>query len=69
MKHIIKISVSKDTKEDGIVRCRNITVREKILRLLLGSKHRLTVIVPGESVETLSINEIENKGGEDNEQN
>lgn len=67
MKHALKISVSKETQGDGIVKCRNITVREKILRFLLGGRQRLTVIVPGESVESLSINEIENKGGMDHE--
>ena len=68
MKHTLKISVSRDSPDDGIVSCRHITIREKLLRLLLGDKRRLTVIVPGDSVEALSINEV-GEGGVDHEQN
>lgn len=66
MKHILKISVSKEPQDGGIVGCRHITVREKLLRILLGDKRRLTVIVPGDSVKALSIVE---EGGENREQN
>jgi hypothetical protein len=65
MKHTLKISVSKEPLGGGIVGCRHVTVRERVLRLLLGDKRRLTVIVPGDSVRTLSIVE---EGGEDLEQ-
>lgn len=64
MKHNLKISVSKKPKYDGIVSCRNVSVRERILRFLLGSPTKLTILVPGDSVETLSINEV--AGGEVN---
>lgn len=66
MKHILKISVSKEPQDGGIVGCRHVTVREKLLRILLGDKRRLTVIVPGDSVKALSIVE---EGGENREQN
>ena len=65
MKHTLKISVDRDSS-GGIVSCRHITVREKLLRMLLGEKRRLTVIIPGNSVKALSIEE---EGGEENEQN
>ena len=65
MKHSLKISVAQEPG-DGIVSCHHITVREKILRLLFGEKRRLTVIIPGNSVKTLSIEE---EGGEEDEQN
>ena len=65
MKHKLKISVAQDPG-DGIVSCHHITVREKLLRMLFGEKRRLTVIIPGNSVKTLSIEE---EGGEENEQN
>lgn len=64
MKHSLKISVSKKPRYDGIVSCRNVSVRERILRFLLGSSTKLTILVPGDSVETLSINEV--AGGEAN---
>lgn len=62
MKHSLQISVSKKPKYGGIISCRNISVRERILRLLLGSPTKLTILVPGDSVEQLSINEV--PGGE-----
>lgn len=65
MKHMLKISVSKEPRDGGIVGCRNVTVRERLLRLLLGEQRRLTVIIPGNSVKELSIVE---EGGEKLEQ-
>ena len=65
MKHTLRISVSKEPLDGGIVGCRHVTVRERLFRMLLGDKRRLTVIVPGDSVKALSIIE---EGGEDREQ-
>lgn len=62
MEHNLKIGVSKKPKYGGIVSCRTVSVRERILRLLLGSPTKLTIVVPGDSVSSLSINEV--AGGE-----
>lgn len=58
MKHTLQISVSKKPTNDGIVACRRVSVRERFLRFLFGDKTRLTVIVPGDTVEELEIKEI-----------
>lgn len=58
MKHTLKISVSKKPVNGGIVACRNVSVRERFLRFLLGDKQRLTIIVPGDSVRELAISEV-----------
>lgn len=58
MKHTLQISVSKKSVSGGIVACRNVSVRERFLRFLLGDKQRLTIIVPGDSVQELAINEV-----------
>ena len=58
MKHRLKISVSKKPVNKGVVAWRKVSVRERFLRLLLGDKTKLTVIVPGDSVEELSIQEV-----------
>ncbi|HRS64768.1 MAG TPA: hypothetical protein P5519_02635 [Spirochaetia bacterium] len=58
MKHTLQISVSKKPKNDGIVACRRVSVRERFLRFLFGNKTSLTVIVPGDSVEELEIREV-----------
>jgi len=68
MKHKLKISVSKMPQTGGIVTCRSVTVRERILRFLLGDKQRVTILIPGDSVQELAICET-TKGGNEFEQN
>ena len=58
MKHKLKISVSKKPVNKGVVAWRKVSVRDRFLRFLLGDKTKLTVIVPGDSVEELSIQEV-----------
>lgn len=58
MKHKLKISVSKKPVNKGVVAWRKVSIRERFLRFLLGDKTKLTVIVPGDSVEELSIQEV-----------
>ena len=48
MKHKLKISVSKEPQTGGIVTCRNVSIRERLLRLLFGDKRRVTVLIPGD---------------------
>ena len=62
MKHNLCISVSKTPMDGGIVRCQRRTIRERLLRYLLGEKHGVTVIVPGDTVECVSITELPDGG-------
>lgn len=57
MTHSLKISISKKTVTGGLINVRNVTVREKVLRWLLGAPQKMTIIVPGNSVESVSIAE------------
>ena len=59
------IRISKQKVNGGILTCRRVTVREKLLRFLLGTPIKLTVLVPGDTVSEVTINE----GGKDDEQN
>ena len=68
MKHNLKTIVSKKPQTGGLVNYRNVSVRERILRFLLGSNQRVTIVIPGDSIEELSICEM-TKGGTDLEQN
>lgn len=68
MKHNLKISVSKTPQSGGIVSCCNVTIREHLLRFLLGDKQKLTILVPGDTVQELAISEIK-EGGLNHEQN
>lgn len=66
MKHNLKISVSNEPQTGGIVRCRNVSLREKILTRLLGKQERVMILIPGNSVAALSIIEMP-EGGAVNE--
>ena len=63
MKHTLQISVSKKPKNDGIAAVRKVSARERFLRFLFGDKTKLTVIVPGDTVDEIAISEV-SKGGE-----
>ena len=62
MKHTLQISVSKKPVNGGAVSVRRVSIRERLMRFLFGDTIRLTVIVPGNSVEELSIKEIAEGG-------
>ena len=62
----LKISVSKAPRTDGLLACRRVTLREKLLMRLLGPPRKMMVLVPGDSVDSISIIEVP-KGGEGNE--
>lgn len=62
MKHNLKISVSKEPQSGGIVQCRNISIREKLMTRLLGRKQKVMILIPGNSVSTVSISEDQEGG-------
>ena len=62
MKHTLTISVSKKPRADSIVNFRSISLRERFLRLLFGIPCKMTILVPGDSVEKLSICEVNKEG-------
>ena len=56
MHHTLRIGIVKDEPPGGgIVRCKKRQVRERILRWLLGKRLTVTILVPGDSVKSLSI--------------
>jgi hypothetical protein len=57
MKRNLRISVSKEPSPCGIVSCKTITLREKLLTKLFGQKQRVTVLIPGNDV-SVSIAEV-----------
>ena len=65
MKHNLKISVSKVPQTGGVITCRNVTIRERFLRLLFGRKQKVTILIPGDSIDEVSI--CESEGGVKNE--
>ena len=59
MTHAISIRVSREKLNGGLLTCRSKTVRERLLRFLLGNPMKLTIIVPGDSVDEVGISEIQ----------
>ncbi len=58
MKHDLKISIRRAPSPNRINRCRTVTLRERLLDRLLGTRRRVTVLVPGDSVRHVSITEL-----------
>ena len=68
MEHDLKIRVSKRPPSDGIVACRRVTLREKLLTRLLGPLRNMTVMLFDESVDSITGTEL-SMGGAGDEQN
>jgi hypothetical protein len=62
MKHNLTISVSKDPRRGGVLQCKNISIREKLLTKLFGRKQKIMILIPGNSVSTVSITEVPEGG-------
>ena len=57
MRHNLRITVSKERPEGGVVAFRHVTVRERLLRFLFGNPVKLTVLVPGDNVDEVTVTE------------
>jgi hypothetical protein len=68
MKHNMRIKVAKHQSNNKLLNFKNISIREKFMRLLFGSKRDVMVLVPGDSVKEVEIHEIK-EGEKENEQN
>lgn len=64
MKHNLSISVSKQNGRE-ILSCKKVNLREKFMRFLFGDLKRVTILVPGDSVQEVSIKEYVPGGGTD----
>lgn len=64
MANKVSISVAQRPHQEGVVSIRQITIRERLLRLLLGNPHHLMVIAPGKDVQQLQINEVKEESHE-----
>ena len=69
MKHNLKICIASGPETGGIVRCKTVRLRERVLRRLFGDTRRVTIIVPGDSVQALSqalsVQEVPEVGSHD----
>ncbi len=58
MKHQVSIAVSKQPIQNGVVSFKRLTIRERLLRHLLGSPNHIMVIAPSDSVQQIKIKEM-----------
>lgn len=58
--HRLKLHIAKHIPDGpGIIGTRTVTLRERIMRKLLGRKQRVTIVVPGNSVKQIDIAETD----------
>ena len=63
MKHNLKICLAREPVSGGIVRCKTVSLRERMLWRLFGDMRRVTIIVPGDNVQPQSVQEVPQVGG------
>lgn len=68
MKHKLKISVANESSKGGIVTCKKKKVKRGLFKRLLGiDSDKVTIIIPGDSVHDVTIQEVVETGGAKNE--
>lgn len=61
MKHEVTINVSKRKKEE-ILSCKVVPANSKCLEKILNGTGKVTVIIPGDTVQGINIKEIDDRG-------
>jgi hypothetical protein len=56
--HHVEIGIKKPNPNQ-VLAARKVTLRDRLLNTIFGDGHRMVVLVPGESVGTISITEME----------
>ncbi|WIM07298.1 hypothetical protein QPC17_05945 [Trueperella bernardiae] len=57
-RHSLKLHIARRIPDaPGIVATKNVTLRERFMRLLLGSPRKVMILVPGDSVKQIDITE------------
>lgn len=68
MKHKLKISVANESPKGGIVTCKKKRVKRGLFKRLFGiDPDKVTIIIPGDSVQDVTIQEVAETGGAKNE--
>ena len=56
--HHVEIGIKKPSPNQ-VLAARKVTLRDRLLNAIFGDGHKMVVLVPGESVGTISITEME----------
>ena len=62
MKHKVKIRVSKTIDPNSVVSVKQTSIPKRLWRKLFGGTQKVTIIVPGDSVERIGIYELPAEG-------
>lgn len=61
--HRLKLHIAKQIPDDpGIVATKTVPIRKRLLRLLLGKRSQVTLVIPGNSVRQIDITERDEDG-------
>ena len=63
MKRRLKISVSDKPNINSGMAFRRLSIRKRLLDKLLGPKQQVTIIVPGQTVDSIAISDVNEGGG------
>ena len=64
MRHKLKIGISRDAPRGTVMACRKVTLGSRLMDRLFGHGCRVAIIVPGDSVEDVTITEAGREDGE-----
>ena len=55
MRHNVNLTLGNQNKREQLINLRTISLRERLTRFLLGDKHKYTIVVPGDSIDQVTI--------------
>ena len=62
MKNNLHIRVSDKPQSLGCVSYKNITLRERFMRMLFGKKQKIMILIPGDTTQELTITKVKEGG-------
>lgn len=66
LRHKVRINVAdREGNKQEVLQSTHIRIPERLLRFFFGDLHQVLVLVPGESVEGIVIQEVGDGGGQD----
>ena len=65
MKHSLSVAVGKPPTTNGIVAYRKVKLRERLLERFLGPMRNVVLLVPGKTVDSITVTEIPEGGDKD----
>ena len=58
----LKITVSKKDMASDVASCRTVSIREKLLRRFFGYNRKVTILIPGDRIAQVAVEQIPEGG-------